>query len=619
MKQIILKIQLCFILLAGLLCVSCVKNLLEQEPTTELSQNAYWQTTDDALSALYGAYSDIRYVFNRDFYYDGLAEYIRGRGTTNGITAGNLNQGYAYQSNIYNNAASVGNLDLMYRYVYGGVNRANYVIDNVEAMLSNAKAADVGTLETIFGEARLLRGLCYFKLITMFGDVPLIEHIVTDKEEMVQLSRTPIAQIKDFIQADFTAAYEKLPDKASAVGRASKPAALAFRGKLQLYWACWNRFGWPELDGFTPSESEANAAYAAAAADFAQVIDNFGISLYKNGEPGECDELGKNNILPNYYELFTPESNGNEENLFVFTHGGPGTGQGEEYMRVFGASPHQASQAWLQPWIAVANRYQSTITGEFCDPLIPLRPDLTTDDVPNREVVNSAVNPQSYTNRDYRMKASILWDYELTDGMLSLQPAGKFPFIYGTYNTSVTIGDVFYPAVWSNDLPETGYAFRKFVRRTAGAGRNEGNYNWPVIRLADVYLMYAEADNAINGPQAKAIELVNKIRHRGNLPPLKADKTANKEVFFDAIEQERIIELLGEGTRWFDLRRWRALERVWGGVGGDGVRQLDSWGVQRRHVFQNAPQLTYERLYIVRIPPEERDKNPNLTQNKPWL
>jgi hypothetical protein len=249
-----------------------------------------------------------------------------------------------------------------------------------------------------------------------------------------------------------------------------------------------------------------------------------------------------------------------------------------------------------------------------------MQPSGTTDGVPNREVVNSAVNPQSYANRDYRMKASIMWDYEMSQGMLALQPIGWVPYIYRSWGIEVTIDGIKY-ITWGIDDADTGYAYRKFLRRTAGADRSNGDYNWPAMRLADVYLMYAEAVNAVNGPQAKAIELVNKIRHRGNLPPLKAEKTANKDVFFDAIEQERIIEFLGEGLRVFDLRRWRALERVWGGIGGNGTYRVDTWGQQswRGPFFQNDSDLTYQRLYIFRIPPAERDRNPNLTQNKPWL
>jgi hypothetical protein len=94
------------------------------------------------------------------------------------------------------------------------------------------------------GEAKLLRGMVYFKLISMWGDVPYISRVVNDNAEVSGLTRVPMAQVKDSIMADFTYAYEKLPSKAVATGRAGKPAALAFRGKLQLYWASWNKFGW---------------------------------------------------------------------------------------------------------------------------------------------------------------------------------------------------------------------------------------------------------------------------------------------------------------------------------------------------------------------------------------
>ena len=98
-----------------------------------------------------------------------------------------------------------------------------------------------------------------------------------------------------------------------------------------------------------------------------------------------------------------------------------------------------------------------------------------------------------------------------------------------------------------------------------------------------------------------------------------AEKTADKESFFSAIEQERIVELLGEGHRSFDLRRWRAIERIWGGPYSDGKWRIDTHGANQERYFQNSPEITYQRCYIFRIPPSERNKNPNLTQNTPFL
>jgi hypothetical protein len=601
-------------ILSGLLLFasSCVHDLLQQEPTTEVPASAFWKTEADATFALQGAYSSIRPLFDRDYYLDGHGEYVRTRGTS--VTNNNLRLGDAYQGGNYNPSGYAGSFDKMYRYLYGGANHANYVIENVNKMMTTAKPEAIPNLQAILGEARLLRGMVYFRLISMWGDVPYIYKVINDNSEVSGLTRTPIAQVKDSIMADFTYAYDKLPVKAVAVGRAGKPAALAFRGKLQLYWACWNKFGWPELNTFKADPNAADAAYTAAAADFSKVINDYGLTLFRNGEPGEIDSLGKADKLPNYYYLFTPVANNDPEIIMGFTHGGTGTGQGEELMRDVAGRSHEGSQCWVSPRYEIADRYQSTVTGDFAPKLIPMN----AGNAGARTALNSAVNPASYKNRDYRMKSSIMWDYEVSVGMVSLKSTGWCPFIYKTWNQPVTIDGVKYTS-YNTDGSNSGYVFRKFLRNYAGQGRSDGDYNYPVMRLADVYLMYAEATNAVNGPQADAVALVNKIRRRGNLPALKAEKTANSLAFFTAIEQERIVELYAEGHRGFDIRRWRAMEKVWGVPYSEGVWRIDTHGANIDRYFQNTSERTYQQNYIFRIPNSERDRNPNLTQNTPWL
>jgi hypothetical protein len=597
---------------AALFIGSCTKDLLDQSPTTQMDAGAFWKTEADATIALMGAYADVRPLFDRDYYLDGHGEYVRVRGTS--TVADNLRLGDAYKDGDYAPTGYGDNFDRMYKDLYGGINRTNYVIENVSSMLPKASASALPGLEAVIGEARLLRGMVYFKLISMWGDVPYFSKIIKDNEEVAHISRTPIAMIKDSIMADFTYAFEKLPLKAVQVGRVGKPAALAFRGKLQLYWACWNKFGWPELEGFTPDAIEADSAYARAARDFKAVINNYGLQLFRGGEPGQIDAIGKADVLPNYYYLFTSAANGDGEMIMAFAHGGAGTNQGEELMRDVAGRSHEGSQCWVHPRYEIADRYQLTTTGDFAPKLIPMDPKTAGA----RTALNSAINPQSYANRDYRMKSSIMWDYEMSVGFASLKSTGWCPFIYQTWNSSVKINGVTYTS-YNTDGCNSGYVFRKFLRNTPGLGRSEGDYAWPVMRLADVYLMYAEATNAIYGPQVDAIDLVNKIRHRGNLPVLDASKTADKDAFFAAIEQERIVELLGEGQRGFDLRRWRAIERVWCPPYGAGVWRIDTNGAQKDRYYQNLSERNYQQNYIFRIPPGERDKNSNLTQNTPWL
>ncbi|MDR1023959.1 MAG: RagB/SusD family nutrient uptake outer membrane protein [Prevotellaceae bacterium] len=617
MKPILKKISLgTWLSLAFLMLLTlsgCNGNLLDQKSTTQLPESEFWSSVSDAESGLNGLYSDVRYVFNRDYYLDSHGEFVKSRG--NSFLAKNY-QGGAYAGLWDRQPVSYGGgYANMYQFCYGSVNRANYVIDNVQKMLAEtAGESDKKQLERIIAESKMLRALVYFRLISMWGDVQYFNFRVYKNEEVQRLPRTPIAAVKDSIIADLTEAFGALPDKSATVGRASKYAALALRGKVYLYWACWNHYGWDELDTFTPSEDEATDAYRKAADDFLHVIDDYGLTLFRNGDPGECDTLGKAEKLPSYFELFLPTANGDDEFILAFNHGGAGTNQSDELMRDLAGRTVEYSQCWVYPTFNIADRYQSTLDGDFCPPLEPANP---ANDPAARTKPNSAVNPQSYANRDYRMKASIMWDYEMCMGLYAKRETGWSPFIYKNWGQPIEIGGQTY-TTYNTDGTNSGYVFRKFVRSYAGQERSEGDFSWPVIRLADVYLMYAEADNALNGPQPKAIELVNRVRHRGNLPALADEKTATKEVFFEAIEQERIVELLGEGQRMFDIRRWRAIERIYGQPFGDGKKVFDTHGSVVNQYYVNFNEYAYQRCYIFQIPESERDKNPNLSQNKPF-
>ncbi|OUJ70553.1 RagB/SusD family nutrient uptake outer membrane protein [Hymenobacter crusticola] len=80
--------------------------------------------------------------------------------------------------------------------------------------------------------------------------------------------------------------------------------------------------------------------------------------------------------------------------------------------------------------------------------------------------------------------------------------------------------------------------------------------NYYVLRLADVYLMYAEAANEQSGPTADALSKLNAIRQRAGLPALTLAQLATKQAFRDEVDLQRRRELAFEGERWFDLVRY---------------------------------------------------------------
>ncbi len=150
-----------------------------------------------------------------------------------------------------------------------------------------------------------------------------------------------------------------------------------------------------------------------------------------------------------------------------------------------------------------------------------------------------------------------------------------------------------------------GWSHKKYVPLTYSVYSTNRNYhaNFHLMRLADVYLMYAEALNA-SGGDTEALEFVNKVRRRAygkdhNTPDSEVDLAglAGTELR-DAIREERFLELFGEGQRWFDVVRW-----------GIAKEEADKYVRGRAGLIVfDEPKDNY-----LPIPLNELEKNPNMT------
>ena len=170
-----------------------------------------------------------------------------------------------------------------------------------------------------------------------------------------------------------------------------------------------------------------------------------------------------------------------------------------------------------------------------------------------------------FENRDLRLAATVFEDY----------------VDWGSGNTHNP----------SNSRP-TGYGLKKFLdpTHTPYNYSTESDQNAVLLRLADVLLMYAEAQNELTGPDASVYEAINSIRERVDMPDL--PEGLSQDEMREKIRHERRIELAFEGTRYFDLKRWR--------IAGDVLN----------HVSDGL--LTYvweDRFYQWPLPQTEIDKN----------
>ena len=138
----------------------------------------------------------------------------------------------------------------------------------------------------------------------------------------------------------------------------------------------------------------------------------------------------------------------------------------------------------------------------------------------------------------------------------------------------------------------------KFLDKPEEMIRNGSGINIPFYRLADTYLMQAEAENELNnGPSIKAYERINRIRLRAGIESL---SNRTKEQFFNDIMNERKWELAFEYQRKTDLCRWDKLVEV-----VQGMTITNTEGVQ----------LVKAHHQLLPIPTKELAKNSNLTQN----
>ena len=154
------------------------------------------------------------------------------------------------------------------------------------------------------------------------------------------------------------------------------------------------------------------------------------------------------------------------------------------------------------------------------------------------------------------------------------------------------------------------YIFKHFdlvANGTAGTkGTAQADLNWPLIRYADVLLIYAEAQNRADGsPNAQAYEALNSIRRRAQIPVLSG---LSQTAFEEAVWRERWHELCYEGVTWFDMVRLRKAYN-------EATNGFDDFA---GHKFPDNPNIVLaEKHLLFPLPTAEMRNNPNLTPQNP--
>jgi len=208
----------------------CQKNLLDKQPLSSISDATFWKTANDATLALNGVY-DTGSGFTGYNFWCGTSmvnlDLMAGDGSEkegipDGITDGTLSS-----TNDFTKA--------YYTQTYTQIARCNNFLDHIGQISMDAAAKNV-----MIGEVRTIRAYDYFNLALFFGDVPLIQHLLT-VDQANSVTRNPKADVWAFCETELKAAAAVLPNSVpdAQQGHMTAAAALAILGRLQMAEKKW--------------------------------------------------------------------------------------------------------------------------------------------------------------------------------------------------------------------------------------------------------------------------------------------------------------------------------------------------------------------------------------------
>jgi hypothetical protein len=580
-------------LLTVIIVTGCKKNLLDTSPYSSVASTTMWTTDNFTDLGVTGVYQALRlgentggdselelYMFDR-FAYTGQYR------SQESMLSGTITTGNSLFSSTWQN-------------LYEGVQRANDAIKNIPLK----SPSDAAKKSRYVAECKFLRAYFYLRLNQLWKGVPIYLEPFTAEE--ATKPRSTETEVWNQVVTDLTDAINEpaLPQiyaaGAANYGHVTKGAAYALRGKAYLYLKKWD----------------------LAAADF-NMVKSAGYALFSN-----------------YVTLFKAANEQCSEMIFsiqnVAVAGGGTTGYGSTTQWFCGTRSSFGS-CWNQYLVSpnLVDLYQNLDGSTFnWDTVLPgyssltpaqrevffLRNNLTAAEITAATTRGAAMDLylptgneerilKAYTNRDPRLAANVITPYSTYNGAYNSLNATVTP--RWPYRSEAALGG----DLRTDTQSYFYYLYRKFVYEgiSETINRSYGPTDFPIIRYADVLLMWAEALNE-QGLTSDAVAKVNEVRARAGVGLLNsntATAVAGQDDLRERIRNERRVEFPNEGINYFDELRWKSWkDKVF--YAGNGVKQV--WGA---NVYTYSFQGDY--IYNWPIPLVETQRNPNLKQNDGWI
>lgn len=532
----------------------------------------------------------------------------------------------------------------------------NYFMETLPKYSSNFNATDVSNW---LGEARFIRAFTYFALAKRYGGVPIVDRVLTAPGQAIdevaaniesfKIPRSSEQAVWDFIASDLDYAYTNMA-ATSKTGRANKYAAAALKSRAMLYAGSIAKYntsnlmaGSIQVTGIPVSKAN---DYFKASYDAATLLDGK-YSLYKKQWSATDKAAQANNFAQVFLDASSPE------NIFVRQYKYPDAVHWWDYNNV-------PRQLWSGGGAAQTNPTLNFV--EMFEGL-PKNTDGTfkTTDAGGSYILYDNLN-DPFVNAEPRLKGTILFpgdvfkgvSIELRRGIDTSSAGGSYSRLLPVGSTAayptnrvvsqsgpgVTSGIVTLPnGTKMNAAGESGFytningvagnisgfTIRKYLdpnKPTAEVLNNRSEQAWIEIRYAEVLLNRAEAAyelySAGQGANylTQALADLNAIRDRAGAKLA----TTGDLTSVDVIRIERRKELAFENKIWWDLKRWRIIDKEQNSTRWRILNAIFASKVMK-YYFDDRPDernttFTFDsRWYYEQIPAAVITKSPNIVQN----
>lgn len=503
--------------------------------------------------------------------------------------------------------------------LYKLIRQANIFLERVRPIPMSGSADFLGETEVVEmkAQARFLRAYYHYLLFELYGPIPVITEVVNPENPDLDFARNSVDEVVDFIYSELTDIADLMPDpdwtNQERLALPTKGTALAVRARLMIYAASplFNG-GYQEAlalvnpDGKRLFPDHDVSKWEKAVAALQEFIDyaNAGhYELHKEYTDGVYDphksiyevhmKMNKEIILARSDEQDVINgTRGGSFDLYTIPRGARG---GTKNTNCGGILQELVDDFFMVDGL---NIYESPLYSE--DGFSEIGEDLS-----NQTEVGTH---RMFINREPRFYNTVFYNqrkWHIGNEVISFNKGGN------SDNTG--------------NAPGSGHLNYKRVCRTVYRQAPYPNTVYRpimIFRLAELYLLYAEALNEVNPNDPRIIEYIDKVRERAGIPLLtdiEPEIFGNQEALRKAVRREMRVELATEGQRYFDVKRWMIADGTpgEGGLGGAfhgmDMEAATLEGFYNRTVVQNR---AFERKeYLFPLPQDEIQLSRLLVQN----